>query len=115
MDYYAIGNAEERRVDEEALRQVTRAAGLTAHQARRIAEQRGIARGVHICNGHDLVEAVQVVLVRDHRVSGGKAAVRSVDSMLRMTMLDPARREAWSVVTRLRRWESKHGRELLKS
>jgi len=40
--------------------------------------------------------------------------VRSIDAMLRMAMLDPARREAWSVVARIRRWEAYYGRELLK-
>jgi hypothetical protein len=115
MDYFAIGASNPAAIQGEALRQVVRAAGLTQYQSQRIAET--VARtpsGVDVCNGHDLVEAVQAVLIRDHRISGGKAAVRSVDALLRMTMLDASRREAWSVVARLRRWEAEHGRHLLK-
>ena len=115
MDYFAIGtcNAADRR--EAALQQVTRSAQLTAHQSRRIRHELGSIPADHqVCNGHDVVEAIRTVLIRDHRIAGGKAAVRSVDALLRMAMLDPARREAWSVVARIRRWEERHGRELLK-
>jgi hypothetical protein len=115
MDYFAIGTCTAANRRETALQHVSRAADLTAHQARRIRQELGSVPAHHdVCNGHDLVEAVRAVLIRDHRIAGGKAAVRSVDAMLRMTMLDPARREAWSVVARIRRWEAHHGRELLK-
>jgi hypothetical protein len=115
MDYFAIGASSGADVQEEALKQVVRAAGLTHYQAQKVAEDLPrAASGVNVCNGHDLIEAVQTVLIRDHRIAGGKAAVRSVDALLRMTMLDPSRREAWSVVARLRRWEGEHGRDLLK-
>jgi len=115
MDYFAIGTCTAADRRETALQQVGRAADLTAHQARRIRQELGSVPADHdVCNGHDLVEAVRAVLVRDYRISGGKAAVRSIDAMLRMAMLDPARREAWSVVARIRRWEAYYGRELLK-
>jgi hypothetical protein len=115
MDYFAIGACKAGDRREAALQQVTRAAQLTSYQSRRIRHELGsIPPGHDVCNGHDLVEAVRTVLVRDHRIAGGKATVRSIDALLRMTMLDPGRREAWSVVARLRRWEARHGRELLK-
>jgi hypothetical protein len=115
MDYLAIGTCPGADRRETALQQVSRAADLTPHQSRRIREKLGSVPADHdACNGHDLVEAVRTVLIRDHRIAGGKAAVRSVDALLRLTMLDPARREAWSVVVRIRRWEARHARELLK-
>jgi hypothetical protein len=115
MDYFAIGTCTAADRRETALQQVSRAADLTAHQARRIRDELASVPADHdVCNGHDLVEAVRAVLIRDYRIAGGKAAVRSVDAMLRMTMLDPGRREAWSVVARIRRWEARHTRELLK-
>lgn len=115
VDYFAIGTCDAAQRRETALQQVSHAADLTPYQSRRIREELGSVPGDHeVCNGHDLVEAVRTVLIRDHRIAGGKAAVRSVNALLRMTMLDPARREAWTVVARLRRWEARHGRKLLK-
>lgn len=115
MDYLALSEAEGQARQAEAIRQVVRAAGLTRRQWERIGDRiYGIPSGLDVCNGHDLVEATQVVLIQKYRIPGGRAAVRSVDALLRMTMLDPARREAWGVVSRLRRWETAHGRELLK-
>jgi hypothetical protein len=114
VDYMAIAGASVSTVEAEALKQVARAAGLSQYQIRKIAE--GLPEtpsGLNVCNGHDLVEAVQAVLVADYKLAG--ASVRSVDSLMRMTMLDRGRREAWSVVKRLHGWEAHHGRKLLKS
>lgn len=116
MDYFAIGTSDATDRCEVAVQQVMRAAQLTSNQARRIRDELGSTRADHdVCNGHDLLEAVRTVLIRDHRIAGGKAAVRSIDALLRMTMLEPGRRESWSVIARLRRWEARHGRELLKT
>jgi hypothetical protein len=115
MDYLAIGSAPLADRYDTALQQVVRCAGLTAYQARQIRERIVPAPAtIETCNGHDLVEAVRAVLIRDHRIAGGKAAVRSVDALLRMSMLEPARRESWTVIARLRRWEAAHGGDLLK-
>lgn len=115
MDYLAIGSAATASRYDAALQQVTRCAGLTTYQARQIRDRIAPApTTIESCNGHDLVEAVRAVLIRDHRISGGKAAVRSVDALLRMSMLDPARRESWGVIARLRRWEAAHACDLLK-
>jgi hypothetical protein len=116
MEYTEIGKkTREDLALAEALRQVARAAGLSPYQTKRIAERLGqTPRGFDVCNGHDLVEAVREVLVSEYTVPGGRAAVRSADVPLRMAMQDAARREVWSVIARLRRWEAHSGSELLK-
>jgi hypothetical protein len=99
--------------DKLALEEVVRVTTLTRPQVLRIsATLSEIPSGVHLCNGHDLVAAVQELLTRNHRLS--KADVRRLDALLRMTMLEPERRENWSVVKELRAWEGAHGRVILK-
>lgn len=82
MDYFAIGTCTAGDRRETALQQVGRAADLTAHQARRIRQELGSVPADHdVCNGHDLVEAVRAVLVRDYRGRReGRSAQRRRDA-----------------------------------
>lgn len=96
---------------QRVLVEVSRRAALTAHQGKRVAaEVESIQGGFVVCNGHDLVAAVEHVLRTEHGVS--RAQVRSVDSMMRMG-LRPRLAEPWIVVKRLRRWEAAHERRIL--
>lgn len=64
-----------------------------------------------VCNGKDLVAAVQMVLRKhykmDHRISKD-----TIVGMMRLSV-DDAQFESWSVVARIHQWEKRSGRVLL--
>jgi hypothetical protein len=94
-----------------AIHAVTRCVSLTSSQEQRLRKTAtGVAGGYEICNGHDLVSAIETVLRIDYGVHRRK--VQSLDSMLRMAMY-PGTCSEWDVVRRLRRWQEIHGRSLL--
>jgi hypothetical protein len=64
-----------------------------------------------VCNGKDLVSAVQMIL-HTHYKMDHKMSKTIIASMMRIA-LDDAQFERWSVVSRIRQWEKRHSRTLL--
>jgi hypothetical protein len=64
-----------------------------------------------VCNGKDLIAAVQMVLHTRYKMNH-KFSKEIIAGMMRLA-LDDAQFANWSVVTRIRAWEKRHGRALL--
>jgi hypothetical protein len=98
---------------DRAIGEVTKRASLTSRQERLIRETVGeVASNYDVCNGHDLIAAIEAVLHRHYGVTRRKLG--SLDSMLRMAA-HPATCSEWDVLRRLRRWQEAHGRTLLEA
>lgn len=96
---------------DQAFNEVSRRAALTRHQEKQmLGELSSVPGGFAVCNGHDLIAAVEHVLRTKYRVP--KAVARGIDSMVHLAFR-PSHANCWVVVERLRRWEAKTGRRLL--
>lgn len=71
----------------------------------------GIAAGLMTCNGHDLVESLRAVLKEDFGVRGATAT--GLEQLLRVAAGDPQFLESWSVIERIRTWETETGKAVL--
>lgn len=63
------------------------------------------------CNGHDLVESLRAVLKEDFGVRGATAT--GLEQLLRVAAGDPQFLESWSVIERIRTWETETGKAVL--
>jgi hypothetical protein len=97
---------------DQAFNEVSRRAALTRHQEKRIQGALGsIPSGFAVCNGHDLIAAVEYALSAKYGVS--KKMARGLDAMVRLAF-GPTHAASWVVVQRIRRWEQATGRQILK-
>lgn len=69
-----------------------------------------LSGGFRVCDGHDLMEAIRIVLRDDFALEGKE--VYSLDRILRAS-LGPQVFEQLEFATRVRRWEAESGRRIL--
>lgn len=86
-------------------------AGVAISEADWMAKIASVPGDCAIANGKDLVAAVQMIL-HTHYKMDHKYSKDILAGMMRVA-LDDAQFETWSVVSRIRAWEKRHGRVLL--
>ncbi len=69
-----------------------------------------LSNGLQICNGHDLLKLVAVVLQKKYEVP--RRRLGNLDATLRLAMDERSFRR-WSVARRLRSWQTRTGRRIL--
>lgn len=69
--------------------------------------------GFFICNGKDLISAARMILCLRHKMDH-KVTNDILTRAMRMS-IEESHLEAWTVVQRIRKWENRHSRLLLKA
>jgi hypothetical protein len=100
-------------VDEDKLARVLlQSSGIQTLDAHGLLEQaREIPCGITMCHGADILGSLAAVLHKDFNVP--IAVLRQLPSLLRASTT-AEQLERWEVVRRIRRWEQRHGRCLLR-
>lgn len=97
-------------VSEELIRVVRQRSGAFQYTEQDLSHLRELApTGLKVCNGHDLLQAVAVVLRQDHNV--GQDKLKHIEDMTRLACSEPLLAD-WPVLTRIGAWERQTGRQV---